>query len=423
MLLKSLLEQSIAIHQIPSIVFDPGGDLGYLSLRCPWLDKGSDLERNAKELTDEVFVTKKDGPRIKQFVEDIAKQDKIRRDGGISKNYVQQLNNKTFVRILSPRSNKQGISTAVPPFNQDSLKILESESDNEYDDRLDEIITTLLVSLNIGGKLAERMSTVLKVLMKEIGGNLGANPLDKLLDEWSQVEKRIPNIRRVPLSDFKKDDKVEFQRALINYLEGTGAGWLRGCNLDFDNILQEVEGKTPINVLYVGHLNLDEQQYVLARVSSELDKWMRNSATPQDKLKVLFAIDELGGSGGKESFFPPAAKPVSKPPLMRLVRQARKYGCGLVFATQNVKDIDYRGLGNISNWFVGQLKNAREHRYIGDGMGSSLVEGSQLDKENFSPTACSRPRKICKYRCRWESKDFSSRVYWQFALTTVSGIL
>ena len=383
-LLKSLLEQA-ALFGIPSIVFDPGGDLGYLSLRSQWLENKSDIKRVGTELADQVFVSEKSPERIQKFLEDIADQNDRRVGGGISKEYLHSLDEKTFIRIFSPRSNRHGISLSVPPFREDTLQKLDVESEDEYDDRLDEIITTLLLSLEITGARKGRISTVLKSLMKKISGKLGAQPLDELLAVWGKVEEYIPSLRGVDLEDFLKgDDKVEFQRSLIGYLEGTGAGWLRGCKLDFDKILRPIGGQTPINVIYVGHLSIEDQQYVMARVTSELDKWMRVSPTPNDKLKLLLAIDELGGSGGKESFFPPSAKPISKPPLMRLVRQARKYGCGLVFATQNVKDIDYKGLGNISNWFVGQLKNAREHQYIGEGMGSSLIEGSQIDRREIS---------------------------------------
>ena len=381
--LKSLLEQA-AMYEIPSLVFDPGGDLGYLALRAPLLQGESDLAKVTPIIAEKVF-TSESKERGDQLVKDLVEQDGIKKNGGIHKGYIDQLESKTCVRIISPRSIKHGIPISIPPFNQDSLQILENETEGEYDDRLDEIVTTLFSSLHISGSRADRTGTVLKLLMKEICGDLGTKPLDSLLDHWANVEKKVPNVLRLSLAEFlKKDDKVEFQRSLTSFLLGIGAGWLRGCKLDFDLLFQKVEGKTPINVLYVGHLSLEEQQYVLARVSSELDKWMRTGTTSQDKLKALFAIDELGGSGGKESFFPPAAKPVSKPPLMRLVRQARKYGCGLVFATQNVKDIDYRGLGNISNWFVGQLKNAREHNYIGDGMGSSMTDGSQLDKREIT---------------------------------------
>ena len=381
--LKSLLEQA-AMYEIPSLVFDPGGDLGYLALRTPLLQGESDLAKVTPIIAEKVF-TSESKERGDQLVKDLVEQDGIKKNGGIHKGYIDQLESKTCVRIISPRSIKHGIPISIPPFNQDSLQILENETEGEYDDRLDEIVTTLFSSLHISGSRADRTGTVLKLLMKEICGDLGTKPLDSLLDHWANVEKKVPNVLRLSLAEFlKKDDKVEFQRSLTSFLLGIGAGWLRGCKLDFDLLFQKVEGKTPINVLYVGHLSLEEQQYVLARVSSELDKWMRTGTTSQDKLKALFAIDELGGSGGKESFFPPAAKPVSKPPLMRLVRQARKYGCGLVFATQNVKDIDYRGLGNISNWFVGQLKNAREHNYIGDGMGSSMTDGSQLDKREIT---------------------------------------
>ena len=381
------------MYEIPSLVFDPGGDLGYLALRAPLLLGESDLAKVTPVIAEKVF-TSESKERGDQLVKDLVEQDGIKKSGGIHKGYIDQLESKTCVRIISPRSTKHGIPISIPPFNQDSLQILENETEGEYDDRLDEIVTTLFSSLHISGSRADRTGTVLKLLMKEICGDLGTNPLDSLLDYWANIEKKVPNVRRLSLADFlKKDDKVEFQRSLISFLEGIGAGWLRGCKLDFDLLFQKVEGKTPINVLYVGHLSLEEQQYVLARVSSELDKWMRTGTTSQDKLKALFAIDELGGSGGKESFFPPAINRFLNLLSCDLYDRQGSMG-GLVFATQNVKDIDYRGLGNISNWFVGQLKNAREHNYIGDGMGSTMTDGSHLDKEK-SPTFYQLLSKVC----------------------------
>ena len=121
------------------------------------------------------------------WLKDLVEQDGIKKSGGIHKGYIDQLESKTCVRIISPRSIKHGyIST---PFNQDSFQILENETEGEYDDRLDEIVTTLFSSLHISGSRADRTGTVLKLLMKRNFGDLGTKPLDSLLDHWANVER------------------------------------------------------------------------------------------------------------------------------------------------------------------------------------------------------------------------------------------
>ena len=45
---------------------------------------------------------------------------------------------------------------------------------------------------------------------------------------------------------------------------------------------------------------------------------------------------------------------------MTLLKQARAYGFGVVLATQNPGDLDYRALSNVGSWWVGRLQTDRD---------------------------------------------------------------
>ncbi len=64
----------------------------------------------------------------------------------------------------------------------------------------------------------------------------------------------------------------------------------------------------------------------------------------------MLYMDEIFG------YFPPVANPPSKGPLLTLLKQARAYGLGILLATQNPVDLDYKGLANTGTWFIGPLK-------------------------------------------------------------------
>jgi hypothetical protein len=95
-------------------------------------------------------------------------------------------------------------------------------------------------------------------------------------------------------------------------------------------------------------------------------------------------MDEIFG------YLPPYPQnPPSKEPLMILLKQARAFGLGVVLATQNTKDIDYKALTNMGTWFVGKLQAEGDRQRVIEGLtGVALesgkpVESSQL-KEMFA---------------------------------------
>ena len=68
--------------------------------------------------------------------------------------------------------------------------------------------------------------------------------------------------------------------------------------------------------------------------------------------------------------------------MLTLLKQARAFGLGVVLATQNPVDLDYKGLSNCGTWMLGRLQTERDKMRVLDGL-EALESGgfdrSQLD--------------------------------------------
>ncbi len=68
--------------------------------------------------------------------------------------------------------------------------------------------------------------------------------------------------------------------------------------------------------------------------------------------------------------------------MLTLLKQARAFGVGLVLATQNPVDLDYKGLSNCGTWFLGRLQTERDKARVLDGLeGASAQAGAQFDRQ------------------------------------------
>ncbi len=114
-------------------------------------------------------------------------------------------------------------------------------------------------------------------------------------------------------------------------------------------MLQAPKGRVPVNVVYTGGLrNARERELVVATLCKDVLAWM--TAHPSGDLRLVVYIDEVAGLCPPHPRNPPAKKFLSL-----LFRQARKYGVGMIVATQNVTDLDYKALGQASTWALGRL--------------------------------------------------------------------
>jgi hypothetical protein len=98
-------------------------------------------------------------------------------------------------------------------------------------------------------------------------------------------------------------------------------------------------------------------------------------------LRAIVYMDEIFG------YFPPVANPPSKTPLLTLLKQARAFGVGIVLATQNPVDLDYKGLANTGTWFLGRLQTERDKARVLDGLeGSATTTGRPFDRQAMEQT-------------------------------------
>ena len=111
--------------------------------------------------------------------------------------------------------------------------------------------------------------------------------------------------------------------------------------------------RTRISVInFVGLLGIEAQRYFLNQLAMTLFSWIKKNPNPGGRpLRGLLVIDEA------KDYVPAQRASICRESLVRLVAQARKYHLGLVFATQNPKDIDHRIVANSSTHFYGKVNS------------------------------------------------------------------
>ncbi|MEZ4517307.1 MAG: hypothetical protein R3C44_10890 [Chloroflexota bacterium] len=67
--------------------------------------------------------------------------------------------------------------------------------------------------------------------------------------------------------------------------------------------------------------------------------------------------------------------------MLRMLKQARAFGVGMVLATQNPVDIDYKGLSNAGTWFIGRLATEQDKDRLIDGLTSAT--GGDVSKSDY----------------------------------------
>jgi hypothetical protein len=148
-------------------------------------------------------------------------------------------------------------------------------------------------------------------------------------------------------------------------------GWMEGEPLDIAAMLYTPEGKPRVTIFSIAHLGDAERMFFVTMLLSAVLGWMR-SQPGTTSLRALVYMDEIFG------FFPPVANPPSKGPMLTLLKQARAYGVGMVLATQNPVDLDYKGLGNTGTWFIGRLQTERDKMRVLEALEGAMA-GSNAD--------------------------------------------
>ena len=355
-----LLEEA-AMDNIPAIVIDPKGDIANLMLTFPDL-KGSDFEPWIN--TDEA---QKKGVSTAEYAEKTARMwEKGLGDWDQPPERIRQFKEKVDVNIFTPGSNA-GIpvsilsSLEVPPF--------EVMDDGEMlGERIESTVSSLL---SLVGVDADPIQSPEAILLSTIFYDLWKK------EQALSLESLIRHIQKPPFGKVGVIDVESFMSAKNRQdlalkfnalLASPGfATWLEGPPLDIQKMMFTDEGKPRISIFSIAHLSDSERMFFVSLLLNQMLGWMR-SQSGTTSLRALLYMDEIYG------FLPPTANPPSKKPMMTMLKQARAFGLGVLLATQNPVDLDYKALSNIGTWWLGRLQTERDKMRVVDGLESAASE-------------------------------------------------
>ncbi|MCP4218643.1 MAG: DUF87 domain-containing protein [bacterium] len=366
-----LMEEAVD-EDVPIIIIDPKGDLTNLALMFPDFSPSEFLKWTS------TADAQREGKTPEQYAEEkAALWQKGLAGWGIDAGRMQGIKDKTITRIFTPGSSA-GLRISI-------LEGFKKPAGNFYDDeesmveKIRNSVSALLALLDIENDPLKSNPHILISNIVEYYWKLGRD---------LSIEDLIINIQKPPiqkLGAFSIDKLIDEKERLelsfkINNIIASPSFrfWATGTPLSADLLYKKVDGKVPINIFYIAHLPENERMFSVTLLLNEIVYWMRKQPG-SGNLKYLLYMDEIFG------YLPPYPKnPPSKNPLLILLKQARAFGLGVVLATQNPKDIDYKALTNMGTWFVGKLQAEGDRERVLEGMtGIAGESGEALDNDTL----------------------------------------
>jgi len=362
-----LLEEA-AIDGIPAIVIDPKGDLANLLLTfpnlapedfAPWVNPD---EARTKGLDVAAFAA----AESEKWRKGLAQWDQ---DGA----RIQRLRSACDLAVYTPGSDAGLPVSILKSFGAPDANIL-----NDREALRDRIASTSTSLLALAGIDADPVQSREHILLSTILDTAWRAETDLDLPAIiAQVQK--PAFTKVGVLDldsfYPAKERFGLAMALNNLLASPGfEAWLTGEPLDIDAMLWTPAGKPRISIFSIAHLSDTERMFFVSLLLNQTLSWVRGQSGTSS-LRAILYMDEIFG------YFPPVATPPSKKPLLTLLKQARAFGLGVVLATQNPVDLDYKGLANTGTWFIGRLQTERDKARVLEGLeGAAATAGAKFDR-------------------------------------------
>jgi hypothetical protein len=350
-----LLEEA-ALQGIPAIIIDPKGDLTNLLLHFPelapqdfqpWID--ADLARRA-------------GKNVEQVAADasLAWREGLK-EWGIPQERVLALKNAAQFAIFTP-----GSDAGLPVSVLSSLAAPEIAWNEHREVLREKIISTVTALLGlIGYTDIDPLRSREHILLSNIFEH-----------EWSQgknveLGELVIQVQNPPFEKlgalpvetlFPPKDRMELSLVLNNILAAPSfETWREGQALNIGSMLYAADGRPRHNIFYLAHLSDEERMFFVTLLLAAVETWMRTQSGATS-LRALLYMDEISG------YLPPLRNPPSKLPILRMLKNARAFGLGLLLATQNPVDLDYKALSNAGTWFIGKLQTEQDKSRLLDGL-------------------------------------------------------
>jgi hypothetical protein len=360
--------EEAAIDKIPVIAIDPKGDLANLLLTFPelrpedfrpWIDVQA-AERAG--LSPDAFAAEE----AEKWRKGLASWEQ-------TPERIALLRESADFVIFTP-----GSSAGVPMSVLRSFSAPSAEARSHADRYLEHVQATTTSLLALLGVEADPLTSREHILI----ANLLRNAWDAGKD--LDLQSLILGVQKPPFaklgvmdieSAFPTAERSKLALRLNNLLASPGfEAWREGVPLDARRLLYTDSGKPRVSVISIAHLSDSERMFFVTMLLTNVVEWMRTQPGTAS-LRALLYMDEVAG------YLPPVANPPSKPLFLSLLKQARAFGVGVVLATQNPVDLDYKGISNAGTWLIGRLQTERDKARVMDGLeGAAASDGGGFDR-------------------------------------------
>ncbi|MDZ4659523.1 MAG: DUF87 domain-containing protein [Bythopirellula sp.] len=362
----SLIEEA-ALDGIPVIAIDPKGDLGNLLLAFPdlrpsdfepWIDPTLATQQGITpaQLAEQTAATWKKG--LADWDEG---EERVRKYAAVDK------------VIYTPGSTAGLPLTVLKSFHAPPAAIVDDV--DTYNDLLQSTTQGVLALVGIDADPVQSREAILISKVLDHAWRAGRSlDLPTLIHD---IQK--PPFTKVGIVDIENflpsKNRMDLGMKINNLLASPSfANWLQGDSLDVESLLYTADKKPRLSILSIAHLNDAERMFFVTILLNEVLGWMRTQPGT-GSLRAILYMDEVFG------YFPPSANPPSKRPMLTLLKQARAFGLGVVLATQNPVDLDYKGLSNAGTWFLGRLQTERDKLRVLEGLeGASAQAGGNFNR-------------------------------------------
>jgi hypothetical protein len=350
-----VLIEEVLTAGLPALLFDPKGDITNLCLTFPglsaeefrpWIDES---QANAAGVTPDEFAAQ----QATSWKEGLA-------GWGYGSEQITKLRATCDFTIYTPGS-QSGVTMNIVG----SLQVPGVNDAEVIGDEIEGYVSGLLGMIGVDADpLSSREHILLANLIQHswaAGKSLDLPTLVGLVQQ--------PPVRKLGVFEldqfYPPDERTKLALKLNGLLASPAfAAWAAGQPLDIQSLLYTQDGRGRGAIVTTAHLSDEERQFVTSLILSKLVTWMRRQSGVTD-LRALLYMDEVAG------YLPPTANPPTKKPIMLLMKQARAFGVGVVLATQNPVDVDYKALSNAGTWMVGRLQTDRDKQRLLDGMSAA----------------------------------------------------
>ncbi len=373
----TLMEEA-ALAGLPAILIDPKGDIANLLLQFPEL-RPADFRP---------WVNVDEARRAKLSVDDYAAQTAERwRSGlaewGLTAADLQRLRDSADWAVYTPGSDAGRQLSILKSLERPDLAW------DENQELLRERIAGLCSGLlGLVGVEADPVKSREHILLANLFEHAWKN--DHSLDLGELIAQvQTPPFAKLGVFEvdrfYPEADRLQLALQLNAIIAAPSfQSWISGDPIDVDALLRTppgldgAPGKPRISILYVAHLSDAERMFFITLLLEQVVTWLRAQAGTTS-LRGLLYFDEVFGYLPPHPFNPP-----SKMPLLRLLKQARAFGLGVMLVTQNPVDLDYKGLTNTGTWLIGKLQTERDKARLLDGLNTiSIAARAALDLDSL----------------------------------------